>query len=327
MATIRQRAGKWQCIVKRKGHPLQSKTFDLKKDAEKWARLQERLIDAGQWVDSTEAARTTLADLLLRYSREITPTKRGKDAELNRIDNLRKSKIGSLSVAAISAQVISAWRDTRLQKVSGATVNRELSLLSHAFSIAMREWGFVLHSNPVSIVRKPPEGKPRDRVLNEEQRESLIASCAECKNSWVKPAVVFALETACRRGEILSLQWADVDLDRCTAKVSGKTGSRVIPLSPCCITMLRTLPRSLDGIVFPISVEALKQAYERAVKRAGIQDFTFHDLRHDALTRLAKLGLNVLELRAVSGHTTANMLQRYVNIDAEDLALRLIRIS
>lgn len=323
MATIRQRAGKWQCIVKRKGHPLQSKTFDFKKDAEKWARQQERLIDTGQWADSAEATRTTLAELLERYSREITQAKRGREAELCRIRNLCKTKLARLSVAAINGQALSAWRDTRLQKVSGASVNRELSLLSHAFSIAIHEWGFVLQSNPVSFVRKPPEGKPRDRVLSNEQRENLTASCGQCKNPWVKPVVIFALETACRRGEILSLQWTDVDLGKSTAKVSGKTGSRTIPLSPTCIGMLTSLPRSLDGQVFPISIEALKQAYERAVKRAGIQDFTFHDLRHDSLTRLARMGFNILELRTISGHTTANMLQRYVSINAVDLAQRL----
>ena len=135
--------------------------------------------------------------------------------------------------------------------------------------------------------------------------------------------VAFALETAARRGEILGLCWKDVDLDRSTAKVNGKTGSRTVPLSPACVELLKGLPRSLDGRVFPVTVETLKQAYERAVTRAGIKDFTFHDLRHDALTRLAKLGLSVLELRAISGHTSANMLQRYVSIDPGELASKL----
>lgn len=135
--------------------------------------------------------------------------------------------------------------------------------------------------------------------------------------------MIFALETAARRGEVLSLTWADVCLETATARVDGKTGGRSVPLSPACIAMLEGLPSRDDGCVFPITVEALKQAYERAVARAGISDFTFHDLRHDALTRLAKRGFNVLELRAISGHTTANMLQRYVAIDACDLARRL----
>jgi integrase len=191
--------------------------------------------------------------------------------------------------------------------------------------VAIQEWGISLYSNPVALIRKPRAGQARDRVLLQDEREALKVACGECRNPWVKPVVVFALETAARRGEILSLRWDCVDLERGTAKLLiTKTGQpRTVPLSPTCIELLKGLPRSLDGRVFPITVEALKQAYERAVVRARITDFTFHDLRHDALTRMAKLGLSVLELRAISGHTTANMLQRYVSIDAADLANKL----
>jgi integrase len=137
--------------------------------------------------------------------------------------------------------------------------------------------------------------------------------------------VVFALETAARRGELLALRWIDVDLVHRTATLQvTKAGQpRRIPLSAAGVSMLDSLPRSLDGRVFPVSMEALKQAYEKAVARARIANFTFHDLRHNALTRLAKQGLSVLELRSISGHTTANMLQRYVSIDASELAIKL----
>lgn len=323
MATIRQRCNRWQCIIKRKGHPLLSNTFDLKKDAEKWARQQESAIDAGQWIDRTEAEQTTLEELLKRYSKEVSISKRGKDAEDVRIEQFKKSNLAKYSVASITRQMIAEWRDNRLKEVSGSTVSRDLTLLSHVFTVAIREWGFALHCNPVSLIRKPTPNKARDRVLNDDQRQALTTACTECHNPWIKPVLIFALETATRRGEILALTWRDVDLARRTAKVSGKTGSRSIPLSSTCIAMLNGLPRSLDDRVFPCTIETLKQAYGRAVARAGIQDFTFHDLRHDALTRLSKLGLNILELRSISGHTTANMLQRYVSIDAGDLAKKL----
>lgn len=303
MATIRQRANRWQCIVKRKGSPLQTKTFDRKKDAEKWGRQQERQIDTGQWVDRTDAEQTTLVELLDRYAIEVTPAKRGTRAELHRIDQFKRSTLAAHSLAAITAASIATWRDSRLNEVSSGTVLRELCLLSHVFAVAIREWGYGLHSNPVSLVRKPSPGKARDRILTNDQREALLTSCGHCRNHWIKPVVVFALETAARRGEILALKWADVDLNRCIARLNiTKTDRpRTIPLSPACIAMLKGLPRTLDGRVFPVTVEALKQAYERAVARAGIDDFTFHDLRHDALTRMAKLGLSILELRAISG--------------------------
>lgn len=327
MATIRPMRDKWQAIVRRKGYPLQCKSFELRKDAEKWARQQERAIDTGHWVDRTEAEQTTLKELLDRYADEVSKGKRGADAEAYRIEQFKRSNLAKYAPAAITGKLIAGWRDHRLTEVSPATVLRELQLLGHVFTVAIREWGIALHNNPVSLIRKPTPNKARDRVLNDTQRVALIAACAQCQNPWVKPVVTFALETAARRGEILALTWRDVDLERKVAKVSGKTGSRTIPLSPACVAMLRSLPRSLEGHVFPVTIETLKQAYARAVARAGIQDFTFHDLRHDALTRLARLGLNILELRSVSGHTTANMLQRYVSIDAGDLAGKLASVS
>lgn len=323
MATIRAMRGKWQAIVRRKGHPAQSKTFALRKDAEKWARQQERLIDAGEWVDRTEARQTALADLLDRYLKEVTITKRGRIEETSRINAFRRSHLAKYSAAAINSQMVAAWRDERLKVVAGSTVTKELNLLSHVFSVAISDWSMALPNNPVRMVRKPPQPEARNRILDETERTSLLAACNECRNPWIKPVVVFALETACRRGEILSLTWDCIDLRRRTAKVVGKTGRRVIPLSSPCIALLKALPRSVQGKVFPVTVETLKQAFERAVTRAGIVDFTFHDLRHDALTRLARLGLSVLELRAISGHTSANMLQRYVAIDPGDLADKL----
>ena len=323
MATIRQRNDRWQAIIKRKGYPHQSKTFDIKKDAEKWARQNERLIDSGQWVNRTEAEQTTLGDLLARYTTEVSITKRGADVEIIRINALRRTPLAKHSAVAITGQLLSKWRDQRLTAVSGSTVTRELQILSHVFNLAIREWGFGLYCNPVSLVRKPTPNKARDRVLTDAERVALVVACSQCRSPWIKPVVIFALETAARRGEILSLTWNNVSLEGCTALVSGKTGPRKLPLSPACIEALRDLPRSLDGRAFPVTVEALKQAYGRAVTRAGLQDFTFHDLRHDALTRLARLGFNILELRAISGHTTANMLQRYVSIDAGDLAKKL----
>lgn len=329
MATIRKRGNRWQCIVKRQGHPTHAQSFELKKDAEKWGRQQERLIDTGEWSDRIPVNQTTLKELLERYSLEISPTKRGKEIELIRLRRFMKSSLAKLPLSSISSQRVALWRDERLTEVSSATVLRELQLLGHVFSVAGKEWNLAIQGNPVGLIRKPVSGKARDRVLTDDERIRLLESCQQCRNPWIKPIVIFALETASRRGEILALTWGAVNLDRGFATLSvTKTGEpRKVPLSPACITMLRALERSPDGRVFPVTIETLKQAYQRAVLRAGITNFTFHDLRHDALTRLAKLGLSVLELRAISGHATANMLQRYVSIDASDLAMKIAGAS
>lgn len=324
MAAIRKRGDKWQARIRIKGQAAIEKSFSNKADAEAWAKITEAEMIRGVFIKRTDAERTTLLELIDRYGREISPTKRGHDAESYRLEQFRQAKVAKQAVASITAAMIATWRDERLKAVSSGTVLRDLQLMSHVFSVAERDWGLHLpNGNPVEKIRKPAPGKARDRVLTDTEREALLLACGQCKNSWIKPVVQFALETAARRGEILSLSWRDVDLERCTAKVDGKTGARVIPLSGQCAALLKGLPRSLDGRVFPVTAETLKQAYERAVVRAGISGFNFHDLRHDALTRLAKLGLSILELRSISGHTTANMLQRYVAIDPAELARKL----
>ena len=323
MAIVRERGSKWQARVRVLGQASIEKTFTNKADAEAWAKVTEADIIRGLYIKRLED-HLTLSDLIDRYADEVSAAKRGKAAECYRLAMFRALKLAKLPASRITSTMIATWRDQRIKEVAPGTVLRELQLLAHIFSVAKRDWGLHLPcGNPVEGIRKPAPGKSRDRVLNSEERAKLLAECLKCKSPWIAPSVEFALETGACRGEILSLLWGDVNLLKATARVDGKTGARTIPLSSRVVAMLSGLPRSTSGFVFPVTVETLKQAYERAIIRAGISDFNFHDLRHDALTRLAGLGLNILELRAISGHTTANMLQRYVRIDPSELARKL----
>jgi len=131
------------------------------------------------------------------------------------------------------------------------------------------------------------------------------------RNPWVRPMVQVALETAMRRGELLALEWKNVDLQRKVATLSDtKNGDRrEIPLSPGAVKLLQELPRSIHGRVFPTSAAAVKKAFERAVARAGLEDFVFHDLRRAGATRLAKI-LPVMDLARTTGHRQLNVLYR-----------------
>lgn len=166
MATIRPRGNQWQCIVKRKGYPNQSHVFDSKRDAERRGRQQEYLMDSSLWIDRSESEGTTLAELLDRYCSEVSSLKRGYSIERSRIGTLKSHSLAKHSVAAIDSRLITAWRDSRLQSVSAGTVAREMQLLSHVLSIALKEWGFAIYSNPVANVRKPSAPPARNRVLN-----------------------------------------------------------------------------------------------------------------------------------------------------------------
>lgn len=192
--------------------------------------------------------------------------------------------------------------------------------------------------NPVAMIRRPPENKARKRRFAVGEEELLLAElelstrspngCFKdggARNPWIRPLVILAIETAMRRGELLSLRWSDVFLsDRFVRLRDSKNGeSRDVPLSTRAYGVLAGLPRHISGKVFPTTADAVKKAVTRAVVRSGLGDFHFHDLRHEAISRIAEKLDNVLELSAVTGHKTLSMLKRYYHPRAKDLARKL----
>ena len=242
-------------------------------------------------------------------------------------------------LAALSPLVLADWRDRRLAAgCKPATVRRELGIISAVINWARKELMFAIE-NPVAAVRLPAPGKARERRLDADEEQRLLAALEYrpggrpdgkryregTRNPWVKPLVQLALETAMRRGELLSLRWENVDLEKRVALLpETKNGeARKVPLSSGAVEILKSLPRSLDGRVFPVSANALKLAWARATRRAGLKDLHFHDLRHEATSRLAEKLPNVIELSAVTGHKDLRMLKRYYHPRAEDLAKKL----
>lgn len=339
MATIHQRrSGYWQAVIRRAGYPQQSKTFPRKADAEAWARQVEGEIDRGVLIDRAEAERHTLWSVLGRYKKEVSPLKRSGPLEALRITAIQEERFARTKMAALSAQQLADYRDERLKAVSGSTVNRELNIISAAINHARREWG-IRCENPVALLRRPAENKARNRRLEPGEEKKLLAELeAEAggrdaqgrlttgtRNPWVKPLVQLALETAMRRGELLALEWKHVDIKRRRVHLlHTKNGqARDVPLSKAACALLEGLPRSIGGQVFPTTADALKKAFSRACERAGIENFHFHDLRHEATSRLALKLPNVIELAAVTGHKDLRMLSRYYHPRVEDLAKKL----
>jgi integrase len=189
----------------------------------------------------------------------------------------------------------------------------------------MSEWGFNLPSNPVANLRKPPQAKGRSRRLERDEEARLLEACRRSSNPFLAPLVCLAIETAMRRGELLGLSWEHVRLDEfCVHLPITKNGdSRDVPLSPRAREIIRCLPVSLTGNVFPIHPEALKGLWRRATRNAGITDLHFHDLRHEAASRFFEKGLNVMEVATITGHKDVRMLKRYVQLRPIDLARKL----
>lgn len=326
MASFRQRGGKWQARVLRNGYPDQTKTFENKTDAEKWARSLEAEIDKGQFVNLSEAQRTTLGDLIERYLIEITPSMKGAAEDTIRLKAIMRKPIARWSMANLSAARIAAYRDERLKEVSAGTVIRELAYLSAIINHARREWGIMV-PNPVQMVRKPQSPQARSRVLTDEEVSKLLQALEPTgrRSHWTKPIVHLALVSAMRRGELLSLRWEHIDLIGRTAFLPDtKNGdSRTVPLSSTAVQVLAGLPRQISGVVFPVKAFTLDAAFKRGLRRAGLDGIRFHDLRRTAITRMADKLPNVIELAAVSGHKSLMVLKRYYRPTAAELAQKL----
>jgi integrase len=270
MASIRNRSGVWQARVIRKGHIPVTKSFSTKQDAQQWARQIEAEIDKGSFVNTALAERTTFKEAIIRYIEEVLPTMRGGTADVIRLQALARNSIAKLSMAAITPQKIATFRDIRLKQVAPATVIRELAYFSSIINHARREWGVNIN-NPVLLIKKPLNPQSRSRVLTEEEANKLLDALKPTgrKSIWMQPLVLLALETAMRRGELLALRWENIDLEKRTAflELTKNGSSRFVPLSTKALEILISIPRCIDGRVFPINHAAVSANFDRARKR------------------------------------------------------------
>jgi integrase len=266
----------------------------------------------------------TLGSVVDRYLEAVTPAKRSNETERYRLKKLRRDPICETPLSQLSTARIAEYRDRRAQTIGPGTICRELSLLNHMLDLARREWGVSLQVNPVRDVRKPRLNNARTRRLGEDEWLVLYTALQQSRNDWILPVVQLAVHTGLRRGDILDLRWSRLDLQACTAFIpKTKTDKpRTIPLTPAAVHVLARLPRKGD-IVFPTSANAIKLAWVRAIKRAGIEDLHFHDLRHEAVSRFFELGLSMPEVALISGHRDPRMLMRYTHLSAFDLATKL----
>lgn len=324
MATIQKRGPyQWRVRIQRKGYPVQSKTFETKADAETWAREIESEIDRGVFVSRAEAESTTLSEALGRYIQEHIPRLKQQKRETNRVKAIKKRDLAQRFLAAIRGKEIRAFiAERETEGVSGNTIRLDLATISKCFEIAIRDWGMESLSNPVKLVHKPKVEKGRTRRLTKDEETELLVA-AETR---LQPAIKFALETAMRRAEIADLEWQDIDLANSTVYLAKtkNTEERTVPLSPAAKEILDSLPRQLSGRVFGMTADRITIAMRKAVRKAKIDDLTFHDLRHEAISRLFEnTDLDSMEIATISGHRSMQMLKRYSHLRTARLADRL----
>lgn len=322
MASItKQDSGKWRAFVRVAGK-RKSKVFPNKAAAKAWAAREEYLSENPEAVLES----MSFGDLLSRYGREVSVKKRGHRAEAVRIERIRRDELAAISVADLTTKNFADWRDRRLTEVKSSTVRRELEQMSAVLTRARNEWALLNH-NPLQGLQWPKDSPPRDRRPSSDEIDALRLSAGEdLRNATARAfhAWLFAIETGMRAGEIAGLLPDHVDTGRRVAHLPmTKNGSaRDVPLSSEAVRLLECLPAELDPGVFGLTADQISSLFRKVRDRSGVKDLTFHDSRHEAITRLARK-LNVLELARMVGHRDIRMLQRYYNATAEELALRL----
>ena len=314
MASIRKRGKSWQVQVRSRKAGAIGKSFHRKADAERWAIEQEALMQNGQFAQ-IQTQDFTLHDLMQAYSEKVTPTKKGAAQEFRRISRLMKERDLMLTpLLSAKPHIFASFRDRRL----GAGVRAcqyDLVLLRHAWNMARVEWGWPLGDNPLSLIRMPKNNPPRERRLRVGEYESLRDAAHGSRAWYLWPIVDIAIESAMRRSEILNLEWQHIDWkkQRALLPITKNGRSRWVPLSGLSLKHIKQVQRTADR-VFPITDIAFRQAWDRLRNKAGITDLTFHDLRHESLSRKFESGMTIPQVMAISGHRTASQLFRYVQL-------------
>ena len=335
MASISRRGDKWRVRVTKLGFPSLSKTFTNRVDAEKWARSTESECERGSYQDERPAQKIILKEALDRYENEVSKFKRSHNVERYYIQSWRSSAVANLALAYIQPSHLAEYRDQRLEKgLATSSVRNELGLISHLFTVAQKDWGLISLKNPVRQMRLPKAKPGRERRVSDQE----IAALCDVVRPELRDCILLALHTAMRKSEILGLRRSDIDFDRRIAYLDlTKNGEkRDVPLSSTALLIFQKIPATNEENIFTLTTwnlshlfkDGVEVARKNYIKQGGtnnrfLHDLHFHDLRHEAASRLVEKGFHPLEVMAITGHKDTKMLKRYVHPRAESLALKL----
>jgi integrase len=342
MATIQQRANKggeavFRAIIRRTGYKAMTATFGTDEEARFWAAGIERAMDDKLDVTGGEVTlASSVRAMLAKFVREVTPKKRGAKSETYALNMyIERFKVLDKTLADFGARDLEAIIKARLEGsgeydgVCGATVRRELGMLSGAFTHAIKKWHVGLTVNPVSLIDRPASNPHRTRRVVDAERKAVCASL-----DWVEGttptttkqrvawAFCFALETAMRRGEIIAADWAHYDARarRLHIPKSKNGDARDVPISARARDLLDLLGAKESGEIVGVVANTFQNVWNDAKKGTARADLHFHDARHEATTRFAKLVPTVLHLQKITGHRDIKSLLVYFNPEADELA-------
>ncbi len=315
--------------VRLKGFPKETATFERKTDAKRWSQQIEAAMREGRYFKTSEAKKHTVADMVDRYIENVIPTKPRNAKACTAQLKWWKLQIGHCLLSDVTPSLIAEQRDKLLKGAtlrgklrSPSTVVRYLAALSHAFTVALKEWGWV-DDSPMRKVTKPKEPRGRVRFLSDDERAALLLACRESSNPFLYPVVVLALSTGMRQGEIMNLRWEDVDLfkGRIILHETKNGDRRAVPLCGHALELLQQFERRVAadiGLLFPGNNPNkpmdLRFPWEQVLKKSGVKDYRFHDNRHSCASYLLAQKATLAEIAEVLGHKTLQMVKRYAHL-------------
>lgn len=329
MASYRKVAAGWRVEIQRRG-VRKSRTFQTKAAGAAWAMQEERAIIDGE---VSRWPRKTVRDACDRYAQEISATKRTTHAEHLRLARfVRDCGFAARLLCEVTPSDVAAWRDQRLQLVTSGSVRREITLLRHIWTVAIRQWQWC-PDNPWSRIQVPDDNPARDRLIGWREIRRLLRRCGyrtgvppQTGQEFVAYAFLLALRTAMRAGEVMGLTGAAVDLERrvitlARHKTMEQVGKRQVPVTPQALRVLRVLWR--EGPLFLISAATLDALFRKLRDQVMLSDIHFHDSRATALTHLAAK-VDVMVLARISGHKDISLLHRvYFRTTTEQISAQL----
>ena len=318
MASIRKRKDKYQVQVRINGHNT-SKTFTSLTNAKAWARRMETKAEVSD-LPKKQYQPGNFNEVFQRYLKEVTPLKKNTSVEPIIIRLLMRSKWAKKSLSQLTTRDLCSYRDQRLQEIKATSLHRRFCVIKHAAKIAEEEWGWDAKSSAIKTIRLKTEPPSAVRRISQDDINLLLGSAAASRNHLMQPLITLALETGMRRGELLSFRWTDVDFDHLQISLQ-KTKSgypRLIPITNTAEFVLLKLfstTEDREGVVFGMSANAVRLAFGRIRQRCGLTVVRFHDLRHEAISRLFEKGLTMPEVASISGHRSLSQLMRYSHAD------------
>ena len=326
MASIQKRGSAYRARITREGKSTLSATFATKAEALAWDSEIRAKIRLGIYQDECELKpirKSNFEEAANHYIKTHSIYKKSNHSEIGIIRILIK-RWATLDVAELNKSHVIDLRDKLLSLGrAGSTINHYFNAISKIYQMLIEEWGLPV-INPIKGLKRVPNNKGRSVRVNQDIESLLLAGCQAINTPLLASIIELAIQTGMRRGEIMGLTWADIDIANRKAYLhKTKNGeAREVPLTLRAIELLRVLPK-IEDKVFPMSFDCLRSQFKRVkshLKQSWdgyganpFNDLRFHDFRHEALSRLSDAGLNVIELSHISGHKTLGMLKRYTH--------------